>query len=203
MSEPDTALRHGEIIETTTVGFVAESDRLHQLPNLGELVQVGIDNQRTIYAVVSFGETGPIDAGRRAVRRSEPNSIGNDVFHKHPELEHILRTVFRAVAVGYVDDGEVHHALPPSPAPLHFGVHPCTVDATGRFCSDPAYLSLLANTVADVPADQLIAAHLRWVDQQLDDDHAWLRRASRRLARLMQRNYDVLLRILESIDPGR
>ena len=68
------ALRHGEVIETSTVGFLAESDRLHHLPQLGELVQARIDDDLTAYAVVSFGETSGIDPGRRAVRRGSPDS---------------------------------------------------------------------------------------------------------------------------------
>jgi hypothetical protein len=202
-SNQPTTLRHGEVIETSTTGFLAESDRLHHLPQLGELVRAKINDEWDAYAVVSFGETGAIDQGRRAVRRGTPESDDADVYSRHPELDHVLRTVFRAAAVGYRSDAGIRHTLPPLPVPLHFGVHPCGKDEAARFCEDPEYLSALLAYRGEVDAEQLIAAHLRWVDATLDDGHAWLRLACRLLARQMRREYDRLVLILESVDPDR
>jgi hypothetical protein len=200
-SSPFTTLRHGEVIETSTVGILAESDRLHHLPPLGELVRARIDERLTAYAVVSFGQTGGIDPGRRAIRRGTSDSADNDVYSRHPELDHILRTVFRAAAVGYTTEGVIRHALPPLPIPLHYGVHPVEPDEVARFCERPEYLASLLAYRGEVSAEQLVSAHLRWVDGICDDGHAWLRDACRRLARLMKRDYDRLVVLLESIDP--
>jgi hypothetical protein len=200
-SKPGSGLRHGEVIETSTVGFLAESDRLHHLPPLGELVRARIDDEMTAYAVVSFGQTGGIDPGRRAVRRGSSDSADSDVYTHHPELDHILRTVFRAAAVGYTSGGTVRHALPPLPIPLHYGVHPVNPQETAHFCNQPEYLASLLAYRGEVSPEQLIGAHLRWVDGSLDDGHHWLKDACRRLARLMKRDYDRLVVLLESIDP--
>ncbi len=104
-SNQPVTLRHGEVIETSTIGFLAESDRLHHLPQLGELVRARINEEWNAYAVVAFGETGAIDQGRRAVRRGTAESDDDDVYRRHPELDHVLRTVFRAAAVGYSTQG--------------------------------------------------------------------------------------------------
>ena len=202
-SDSSSALRHGEVIETSTVGFLAESDRLHQLPQLGELVRARINNDWEAYAVVAFGETGAIDAGRRAVRRGSPSSSDQDVYNRHPELDHVLRTVFRAVSVGYKSDSGFRYALPPLPVPLHYGVQPCDVTEIATFVGNAAYLSTLLAQRGEVDPDQLIASHMRWVDRKLDDGHVWLREACRALARLMRRDYDRLVQILESVDPER
>ena len=202
-SNQPAALRHGEVIETSTVGFVAESDRLHHLPQLGELVRARINDDWTAFAVVAFGETGAIDQGRRAVRRGSPESADADVYQRHPELDHILRTVFHAAAVGYDSERGIQHTLPPLPVPLHFGVQPCPPSDVARFCKNPQYLSALLAFHGEVNTEQLLAAHLRWVDANLDDEHAWLRDACRLLARLMRREYDRLVLILESVDPDR
>lgn len=202
-SNHSTTLRHGEVIETSTVGFLAESDRLHRLPQLGELVRAAIDDETVAYAVVSFGETGAIDGGRRAVRRGTPDSADSDVYTRHPELDHVLRTVFRAASVGYESGGTIRHSLPPLPVPLHFGVQPCSPDEVRRFSSRPEYLSSLLAFHGEVGSEQLVAAHLRWVDATIDDDHAWLREACRLLARLMRQDYDRLVLILETVDPDR
>lgn len=202
-SSQPTGLRHGEVIETSTTGFLAESDRLHHLPQLGELVRAKINDEWDAYAVVSFGETGAIDQGRRAVRRGTAESGDADVYQRHPELDHILRTIFRAAAVGYSTNCGVRHTLPPLPVPLHYGVQPCSKVEVERFAKSPDYLSALLAFHGEVNAEQLIAAHLRWVDTALDDGHAWLREACRLLARLMRREYDRFVLILESVDPDR
>lgn len=202
-SNQPATLRHGEVIETSTTGFLAESDRLHHLPQLGELVRARINDDWDAYAVVAFGETGAIDQGRRAVRRGTPESDDSDVYQRHPELDHVLRTVFQAAAVGYSTDSGIRHSLPPLPVPLHFGVQPCSSDQVARFCESPDYFSALLAYRGEVNAEQLIAAHLRWVDAALDDNHVWLGAACRLLARMMRQEYDRLVLILESVDPDR
>ena len=61
--------RIGEIIETGTTFFTAESFALHQPPALGRLVYVQ-SGAALIYGVVCYGTTASPDPGRRAVRRS-------------------------------------------------------------------------------------------------------------------------------------
>lgn len=202
-SNQSAGLRHGEVVETSTTGFLAESDRLHHLPQLGELVRARINDEWHAYAVVSFGETGAIDQGRRAIRRGTADSDDREVYRRHPELDHILRTIFHAAAVGYTSSSGTHHTLPPLPVPLHYGVHPCSREEVERFTRNPDYLSSLLAFRGEVNAEQIIAAHLRWVDVAMNDGHAWLREACRLLARLMRREYDRFVLILESVDPDR
>ena len=202
-SDSSTALRHGEVIETSTVGFLAESDRLHQLPELGELVRARINDDWEAFGVVAFGETGAIDAGRRAVRRGTAESGDQDVYSRHPELDHVLRTVFRTVSIGYSSDRGARYSLPPLPVPLHYGVQPCDKAMVASFTATASYLPTLLAHRGEVDPDQLVAAHLRWVDRQLDDGHLWLEGACRTLARLMRSEYDRLVQILESVDPER
>ncbi len=200
-SDAVSRLRHGEVIETSTVGFLAESDRLHHLPQLGELVNARINDDYLAYAVVAYGQTSGIDPGRRAVRRGTPEGGDRDVYARHPELDHVLRTVFRAAAVGYDMRGRIRHTLPPLPVPLHYGVQPCDARNVGAFCGEPQYLSSLLAFRGEVSPEQILGAHLRWVDEQMDDGHAWLQLACRTLARLMKRDYDRLVVLLESVDP--
>ena len=82
-------------------------------------------------------------------------------------------------------------------------MQPCEADGVREFCARPEYLSSLLAYRGEVAAEQLVAAHLRWVDETLNDDHAWLGKACRTLARLMKRDYDRLVVLLESIDPER
>lgn len=194
--------RLGEVIETSTTGFVAESDQLHQLPELGTLVCVGgLDNSRAYYGVVSHGATGGLDTSRKAIRRGGDHLADAAIYNRHPELELVLRTVFSVAVIGYRDDPGFRHVLPALPVPLHYSVHGCDQATVAAFCANPRYFSALLSYHGEIMPEQLVAAHLRWTDSRLNDSHAWLTDATRRIARLMKRDYDRLATILEQVAP--
>ncbi len=195
-----TGSRLGEVIETASLTYVAESDHLHALPEFGALVRVG-STQRAmdLYGVVCFGATGGMDAGRRAVRRGSDEIMDAAVYHRHPELELVLRTLFTVSVLGYVSDGQVRHSVPPLPAPLHYSVLPCTAQEVARFSRQPRYLPSLLEHVGDVAADHVVASHLLWVWRVLGDD-TWLTSAVRDLARLLQRDYERLRTVLTMLE---
>lgn len=195
-------MRIGEVIETSTAGFWAESIALHELPPLGALVTVTLPEGSTLYGVVAFGQTAGIDAGRRAVRRGTDEVFDGAIYERHPELTRILRTTFRAVTVGYVGtDGHPRHHLPPTPPPLHYSVARCDPHEVRAFTERPGYFSILAAADAEITAEQLLAAHIRCVYDDRGRDLAWLTGAGQQVARLLKRDYDRLLTVLEAIDP--
>ena len=196
-------MRIGEIIETSTVGFWAESSALHDLPALGSLVTVGVPEIGTLYGVVAFGQTAGIDEGRKAVRRGTDEVFDGAIYDRHPELTRILRTTFRVVTVGYAGaDGRPRHHLPPTPPPLHYSVSRSDRATVERFTDDPRYFAILAASEGEVAPEQLLAAHIRAVHADRGNDQAWLENAGRQVARLLKRDYDKLLTVLEAIDPG-
>lgn len=197
-SEPP---RLGEIIETSTVRFWVESDRLHELPPLGAVVAVAGRGGDHIFAVVSFGVTAGVDATRRAVRRGSDEVRDEEVYRRHPELEQILRTTFEAVPVAFKHDGHIFRIVPPLPPPLHYSVELPTGAELRDLTDDPHYLAQLNGYHGDVPVEQLIVAHLRAVYAQRGEDVDWLERAAREVARIYKQDYERLLPILEAIEP--
>lgn len=194
--------RLGEVIETSTVRLWVESDRLHDLPPLGSLVQVANSAGDTIFAVVSFGQTAGIDATRRAIRRGSDEVRDEEVYRRHPELTQILRTTFEALPIAYRRDEVIRPMLPPLPPPLHYSVEAVAGAELRRVTDQPRYLALLLAAEAAVPVDQLVAAHLRQVYEARGEDRAWLEQAAREVARLLKHDYDRVLPILETVDPG-
>lgn len=193
--------RVGEVIETSTARIWVQSDGLHELPSLGSLVRVTTQAGDPIFAVVSFGETGGIDAGRRAIRRGSNEVRDQEVYRRHPELSQILRTTFEAVPVAYRRGRIIRHLLPPLPPPLHYSVSEVEPDDLHAVTNDPRYLSILAQYQGEISADQLIAAHVRVVFEARDRDAGWLEEAAGEISRLFKRDYDQLLSILEAINP--
>ncbi|MBL7183875.1 MAG: hypothetical protein ISS50_05435 [Anaerolineae bacterium] len=195
--------RIGEIIETGTMGFVAESLELHQPPALGSLVKVELGDGGCVYGVVSHGATAGLDPGRRAVRRSTEQVYDEAIYDEHPELRHILRTEFSVLLVGCVEDGAIRQHLPAQPPPLHYSVHECTEEEVRAFSERLYYLRLLLSAAGEVPPEQFLAAHVRQAYRQRGQDREWLERAAREIAALLKHDYERLMTVLYAIEPGR
>ncbi len=193
------ANRIGEIIETGTTLFVAESFALNQPPPLGRLVYVQ-NGDIQIYGVVCFGTTTSPDPGRRAVRRSTVGVYDEAIYHEHPQLEHTLHTEFTVRLVGYSQNGIIYRYLPPTPPPLHFSVLDCHVNQVHVFTEQLTYLRLLLQAV-EIPPEQLIAAHIRQAYQARGHDDSWLTGAARLIAGLFKNDYDRLMTVLNGIVP--
>jgi len=193
-------MRIGEIIETGTTGFVAESFELNRPPALGSLVKVEIGEGGCVYGVVSHGTTTGLDPGRRAVRRSTETVYDEAIYNEHPELRHTLRTEFSVLLVGCVEDGAIRQHLPAQPPPLHYSVHQCAAEEVRAFSEQLYYLRLLLSASGEVPSEQLLAAHIRQAYRQRGQDRAWLERAAREIAALLKHDYERLMTVLYAIE---
>jgi hypothetical protein len=200
--------RIGEIIETTSTGFVAESFELNRPPALGSLVVVSVSEETGaspgthLCAVVTYGQTAGLDPSRRAVRRSTDTVVDGAVYREHPELKHILRTEFGATLVGFIVDGTVRQHLPSLPPPLHYSVHKASAEQVQCFTNRLQYLRLLLAARGEVPVPQVLAANIREVYQQRSRDRAWLDAAAQEVATLLKDDHQALLTVLYAIDPG-
>jgi len=194
-------MRIGEIIETGTTGFVAESYELNRPPALGSLVKVEVGEGSCVYGVVSHGTTTGLDPGRRAVRRSTEGVYDEAIYDEHPELKHTLRTEFSVLLVGCVEDGAIRQHLPAQPPPLHYSVHQCTEEEVRAFSERLYYLRLLLSAPGEVPSEQLLAAHVRQAYRQRGQDREWLERAAREIAALLKYDYERLMTVLYAIEP--
>jgi hypothetical protein len=195
-------MRIGEIVETNSMGFVAESLELHRPPALGSLVKVEQEHGRRIYAVVSYGQTTGLEPGRRALRRSTEEVHDAAIYDEHPELRRTLRTVFDAIYVGWEDGDRLRQHLPPHPPPLHFSVHGCEAAEVERFSTGLYYLRLLLAATIELPVAHLVIAHVNETYRVRGLDSAWVSAAARELAALLKNDNPTLMSILYAIDPG-
>jgi len=188
-------------VATHSLGFTAESYLLHQPPALGCLVRAALGSGGEALAVVSFGETAGLDPSRRALRRSSEEVRDADIYREHPELNLTLRTEFQALLVGWQAHGRPWQHLPPQPPPLHYSVWACSEAQVRAFTDGLTYFRLLLAGVGPLPAEHLLAAHIRQVASQRSDGPVWLRRAAREAASLLKGEYDRLMAGLQGIEP--
>ncbi|MDQ6671308.1 MAG: hypothetical protein M3069_11260 [Chloroflexota bacterium] len=187
----------GEIVESSTTEFLAQACELDSAPPFGAFVEVGTEDGPTIYGVVAHVQTAGIDPGSRAIMRGHGEVRDQRIYQENPDLPLVLRTTFRALVVGFVDPQRVlFQFLPPRPPRLHYSVSisdPQTVRTFAAAGLD--YLVAMLNA-SDVPADELLAANLRYTAAQYSDGGEFLQLAGRELAQLLRADYARLTAIL-------
>ena len=186
----------GEVVESSTTEFLAQALELDSAPPFGAFVEVAADETLTIYGVVAHVQTAGIDPGSHAIMRGHGDVRDERIYEENPDLPLVLRTTFRAVVVGFVEDaGKRHQFLPPRPPRLHYSVFTCHARTIRDFTRDFDYLQAILNAT-DVPVDELLAANLRYTAAAYPDGAEFLRQAGRELAQLLRADYGRLTAIL-------
>jgi hypothetical protein len=186
----------GEVVEATTTEFLAQALELDWAPPFGAFVEVATDDALTVYGVVAHVQTAGIDPGSRAIMRGHGDVRDERIYEENPDLPLVLRTTFRALVIGFGEHGTVHQFLPPRPPRLHYSVFTCPPQRVRYFTSQGLdYLQALLGAL-DVPADELLAANLRYTANNLPDSDAFLQQAGRELAQLLRADYARLTGIL-------
>jgi len=195
----------GEIIEASTTEFLAESRELHSPPPFGSFVKVAwtgessaddpFELQPAIYGVVHHATTSPVDTGRR-LRAFWKNE--DELKEQQPELdEWMLVTNFRAVIIGYCENGQVSQILPPMPPKLLTRVHPCEPGEIKKITEQKHFLrTLLLFTGA--PTEEVVAAAIRTAWKVSGED-SFLVEAGKELANLLKDDYDRLQAIMRRV----
>jgi hypothetical protein len=197
--------RIAEVIESSTTRFTAGAYELLTAPSFGGLVRaVSRTTDLAIYGLVYEIRTGSKDPGGRAVVRGRTYSgrelFDAEIYFENPDLAEVLQTEFSALTVGFSEAGQTYHYLPPQPPPVHYSVYPCDAAELERFSSDYDYFRSVL-FAAQVPNDELLAAHLRAAARARTDSRSYLVRAGRELASLLKDDYDRLTALLRRIRP--
>jgi hypothetical protein len=186
----------GEVVEASTTEFLAQALELDSAPPFGSFVEVAAEDSLIVYGVVAHVQTAGIDPGSRAIMRGHGDVRDERIYEENPDLPLVLRTTFRAVVVGFNEHGAVHEFLPPRPPRLHYSVFTCPPRRVRSFTSHGLdYLQALL-AAPEVPADELLAANLRYTAYNHPDGDAFLQQAGRELAQLLRADYARLTGIL-------
>ena len=190
--------RVGEVIEASTTGFVAQCYELYQSPPLGSLVKT-TDQSVELYGIVCNATTTSLEPGRHPIARGKDEASEEEIYKSSPQLLQLLKSEFSTLVVGYKENGELHHYLPPKPARIHTFVHQCSPKEVREFSQSFDFLNMLINTNLPVSTDELIAACLRQMSQVYQDPHPFLVAAGKELAVLLSSQLNQLKAILVRI----
>ncbi len=190
--------RIGEIIRSETSGFTAQCYELDRFPPLGGLVKTK-NSGAQIYGIVFNATTGGIDPGRKPLARGKDESSEEALYKASPQISKLLKSEFEALVVGYKEDNNVFHYLPPQPAPIHSFIYLCPTQDVKEFSRSFEFLNSILNSAITLPHEELIAAVLRNLSLVQEDKHAFLVAAGKHLATVLSGDFNRLRTILERI----
>ena len=188
----------GRIIRSSSTRFAVGCQVLRpQVPAFGSLVKVPATDGNQIYGLIHDVrmEDDPF-VRQMAVTEGLPAEVIEDQrYNRQVPIE------VSVLVVGYGHEGQITHRLPPQP-PLSLDViHTCTADELVTFTAQFDYFQLVLDS-RDLPADELLAANLRYAAAARDSaGQDFLVSAGRELARLLAMDLYRLDAILRRIRP--
>jgi len=190
--------RVGEVVEASTMEFVAQCYELYQSPPLGSLVKT-MDLPLELYGIVYNAATTSLEPGRRPIARGRDETSEEEIYRSSPQLLKLLRSEFGVLMVGHRQDSKLYHYLPPRPARIHSFVYQCSADEVREFSRSFDFLNILINAHLPVSTEEIVAACIRQMSQVHKDRHAFLVAAGKELAILLSDQFNQLKAILGRI----
>ena len=189
-------LEIGRLLRAGTTGFIAGC-RVNQLnvPAFGALVRAPLGEGYQVYGLI---HDILIDDDGLVRQLVTADNVSEEVMRDNRERR-IVPVEMSVLAVGYEQDGKVHHLLPPRP-PLSLDViYLCDDKDVARFTSAGrfGYFRHILNG-KDLPIGEVLAAHL----QQASKAHGnpqWQERAIQELITLLRDDYPTLMSVLGAL----
>jgi hypothetical protein len=188
----------GRLLRAGTTGFIAGC-RVNQLdaPVFGALIRAPLSDTYQVYGIIHDIHIDDDGLVRQLVTA---DSVSAEVMKDNRERR-IVPVEMSVLAVGYEQDGKVHHLLPPRP-PLSLDViYLCNEKDVVRFTSAGRFgyfRHILQNK--DIPVGEVLAAHVR----QTGTAHgksgdAWKEKATQELISLLRDDYPTLMSVLGAL----
>lgn len=188
----------GRLLRAGTTGFVAGC-RVNQLsvPAFGALVRAPLTDGYQVYGLIHDIHIDDDGLVRQLVTA---DGVSEEVMKDNRERR-IVPVEMSVLAVGYEQDGKVHHLLPPRP-PLSLDViYACDEKDVARFTDAGrfGYFRHILNG-KDLPIGEVLAAHLLQAGKAHGKTgDAWHGKAVQELITLLRDDYPTLMSVLSAL----
>jgi hypothetical protein len=198
MSDSSRSIPIGKLLRADNSQFVAGC-RVRELetPAFGSLVRASLEDQTDVYGLItniSINDDGLVRQLVSGVSIPGEYTADNRYNRNLPVEIHVL-------TIGYRNDGEIHHHLPPRPPLSLDQLFLCDSNEVARFTSQGySYLRHILR-LADQPIEELLVAHLsqaRRVQDSLGNPE-WYEAACQRLIVLLRDDYPRLTQVLDAL----
>jgi hypothetical protein len=195
MAEP---IAIGRLLRAGTSGFVAGC-RVDQLdgPAFGALVRAPLG---VAYQVFGLIHDIRIDDDGLVRQLVTAEAVSDEVMLDNRERR-IVPVELSVLAVGYEQEGSIHHLLPPRPPLSLDRLYLCDDEDIKRFAS-VGHFGYFRHVLAarELPMGELLAAHFRQVLRAQNDGGAWRDAAIQELIALLRADYASLTPILGALN---
>ena len=188
----------GRLLRAGITGFIAGC-RVNQwsAPSFGTLVRAPLGDGYQVYGLIHDIHIDDDGLVRQLVTA---DGVSEEVMKDNRERR-IVPVEMSVLAVGYEQDGAVHHLLPPRP-PLSLDViYACDDKETVRFTSAGrfGYFRHILNG-KDLPIGEVLAAHLMQAGKAHGtNSDAWREKAVQELITLLRDDYPTLMSVLGAL----
>ena len=191
--------RIGYVLSADTLGCIA-GRRINPTanPSFGEMVKILSQDQVELFGIIS--NIHMLDDGLvRQLATTQP--IEESIIRDNRE-NRIIPLEFNILFLGFRQNSQISHLLPPNPPLSLESVYACPNDEIVSFTTagSSGYLRYL---VADKTAlnFDLVAAHFQNLYDLLDEDarKPWMEKATRTLIHLYRNDYDTLSALLHTL----
>lgn len=194
-----TAIEIGRMLRAGTTGFVVGC-RVDQLdiPEFGALVLAPLEENYQVYGMIHDIRVDDDGLVRQlaAAPEIQEHTIADNRLHRNVPVE------ISVLCLGFSQDGEIKHLLPPRPPLSLDAIYRCSRDqvqaftGTGRF----GYFRHLLRA-DDLPLAELFSAHLLQADRvhRSGGDSAWTTAAIQEVIRLLRDDYETLMTVLSAL----
>jgi hypothetical protein len=189
----------GWVLRASTIGFTVGCRVIQpNVPQFGDLVKVPLYADTTIFGLIYDVQVKDDPSVRQLILagQMEPEAVLDQRENRLVPIE------IGVLAVGYQRGKRIYQGLPPQP-PLSLDLLTLCDDFELRtFTQSLDYLRLVLNS-AQIPADELVVAHLRRTGEAHPEDtrRQFLTTAGREVARLLNTDLIRLDNILRRIRP--
>lgn len=191
-----TQIEIGRLLRAGTTGFIAGC-RVSQLtvPAFGALVRAPLGDGYQVYGLIHDIHIDDDGLVRQLV---SSENITESVMRDSRE-NRIVPVEMSVLVVGYEQDGEVFHLLPPRP-PLSLDViYMCAENELARFVKAGrfGYFRHILRA-KELPIGEIISAHIQQVREKTDD-LAWVEAATHEVIILLRDDYPTLMSVLGAL----
>lgn len=194
-----TIFEIGRLLRASTTGFVVGC-RVSQLeaPSFGALVRVPLQDDYQIYGLIYDIHIDDDGLVRQLVTAEgiDDAVIADNRANRNIPIE------MSVLAVGYRQDGQIYHLLPPRPALSLDEIYLCDRDELLNFTSAGRFGYFRHILRADdLPVGDLLAAHLNQVqlEQVKAGNEEWALEATQELIVLLRDDYPTLMSVISTL----
>lgn len=152
-----------EVVESSVNSFTAQCWKWDNFPNFGSLILVE-EKEKTFLGLVTNISTGSLDANRYPFTYQKTLE---ELQEEQPQIFEFLKTTFKVLVVGYIENSKIRYLLPPTPAKIHSFVSFPSRKVILDFFSSFDFLHLIfSNEAVIINIDELLLALLHYLSNE-------------------------------------